>query len=104
MALDALHLLGLALWLVLGAFGAGLLVTGRRTIFGLPKGIREGWPLRVMGLAYCVVAALLVSQLLKGTVYADGVIAGYVFLGITLFLAYNRRLKSRTGEVPGPQA
>jgi hypothetical protein len=103
MALEAMKLAGLALWLVLGAIGAGLLVTGRRTIFGLPKGIREGWPLRVMGLAYCMVAALLVFQVLKGTFYADGVVAGYVFLGITLLVAYDRRRKSRTRGASGPQ-
>ena len=46
-----LEVLGVGLWSVLGLAGAGWLLTGRKTIYGLPKGLKEGWPLRVMGLA-----------------------------------------------------
>ncbi len=62
-----LEVLGVGLWAVLGLVGAWWLVTGRRFIFGLPKGMKEGWPMRVMGLAYFLVAVFLIYQAFHGS-------------------------------------
>jgi hypothetical protein len=51
--------IGLAVWLALGLCGAWLLITGRKTVFGLPRDFREGWPVRAFGLTYVVEAFLV---------------------------------------------
>ena len=51
--------IGIVIWLFLGMGGVWLLVTGRKMLFGLPRDFREGWPVRVFGLAYVVMAALV---------------------------------------------
>jgi hypothetical protein len=43
--------IGAAVWLVLGLEGLWFAATGRKGVFGLPRDYREGWPVRVFGLA-----------------------------------------------------
>ena len=57
--MGAAGVIGVGLWLILGVVGAWLLVTGRKTVFGLPRDFGAGWPVRVYGLAYVVMAALV---------------------------------------------
>ncbi|GAC1504212.1 MAG: hypothetical protein NVS1B3_00480 [Candidatus Dormibacteraceae bacterium] len=66
MALDVLRLVGLAMWLVLAVAGAWHLITGRHIFLGLPRGFRKGWPVRLVGLAFCFMAALLLVEGLTG--------------------------------------
>jgi hypothetical protein len=94
----ALEVLGVALWAVLGLAGAWLLLTGRKMIYGLPKGINEGWPLRLFGLAYFALAAFLIYQAFHGSFSPDGVVLAYAFFGIALALALNRRRKGKRAE------
>jgi hypothetical protein len=89
-----LEVLGVGLWAVLGLGGAWWLVTGRRLV-GIPKGYREGWPMRVMGLAYVLMAAYLILQVFRGTFYADGVIASYAVLALVLVIYWNGKRKAR---------
>ncbi len=50
-------------------------------IFGLPKGMKEGWQLRVFGLAYVLMAGYISYRAIRdGSVAADGVVIGYVVL------------------------
>jgi hypothetical protein len=87
--------LGVGLWALLGLAGAWWLVTGRKLIYDLPKGIREGRFLRVMGLAYVLLAAFLIYMALHGSVSAEGVVLGYLLFAGGLALALNRRRKER---------
>lgn len=50
--------IGAAIWLVLGLEGLWFAATGHKSVFGLPRDYREGWPVRVFGLAYLLMAAL----------------------------------------------
>ena len=90
-----LEVLGVGLWAVLGLVGFWWLVTGRKFIFGLPKGMKEGWPMRLMGLVYLLLAGYLIYQALHRSFYADGVILAYFFLGLALVLYWNGRRKAR---------
>ena len=91
-----LEVLALALWIPLGVAGVWLLASGRRTIFGLPKGLQEGWRLRVFGLAYFLMAGCLVYRAIHdGTFSADGLIFGYVTLVALILVAFYRREKAR---------
>jgi hypothetical protein len=99
-----LQVLGVGLWAVLGLGGIWWLLTGRR-LFGIPKGYREGWPLRVMGLAYVLLAAYLINQAFHGTFYADGVIFSYAFFAVALVVYYlTRRRKAQAADVSTPEA
>jgi hypothetical protein len=97
-----LEVLGVGLWSVLGLAGAGWLLTGRKTIYGLPKGLKEGWPLRVMGLAYFLTAVFLIYQAFHGSFAADSVIFAYAFFGVALAVYLTRRRKPRVAESPAP--
>jgi len=99
----ALEVLGVGLWGVLGLAGAWLLLTGRKTIYGLPKGVREGWPLRLLGLAYFALAAFLIYQAFHGSFSPDGVVLSYAFFGVALVLALSRRRKGKRAD-PESQA
>jgi hypothetical protein len=99
----ALEVLGVGLWAVLGLAGAWLLLTGRKMIYGLPKGIRDGWPLRLFGLAYFALAAFLIYQAFRGSFSPDGVVLTYVFFGVALAVALSRRRKARRTEAGRPQ-
>lgn len=90
-----LEVLGIALWSVLGVGGAWLLLTGRRTIFGLPKGIREGRRLRLFGLLYFLVAAFLIFQASRGSFSPDGVVLTYAFFAVALVVGLTQRQKQR---------
>jgi predicted membrane metal-binding protein len=48
---DAAELIGIGLWVFVGVAALWMLVTGRKIVFGLPRDYREGWPVRVFGLA-----------------------------------------------------
>jgi hypothetical protein len=99
-----LEVLGVGLWSVLGLLGAWFLVTGRKTIYGLPNGMREGWPLRVMGLAYVLLAGFLIYQLFHGYFAADGVVISYVFFALALAFYLRGRRKGRAADVSTPEA
>ncbi len=92
-----IEVLGVGLWAVLGLAGAWWLMTGRRFIFGLPKGMKEGWPMRVMGLVYLLFAGYLIYKAFHGSFYADGVILAYFFLGLALVLYWNGRRRRARG-------
>ena len=87
-------MLGIALWSVLGIGGAWLLLTGHRTIFGLPKGIREGWRLRLFGLLYFLVAAFLIYQASRGSFSPEGIIFSYAFFAVALVVGLTQRRKT----------
>jgi hypothetical protein len=90
-----LEVMGIALWSVLGLGGAWLLLTGRRTIFGLPKGIREGWRLRVFGLLYFLLAAFLIFQASRGSFSPEAIVFTYAFFAIALVVGLTQRRSTR---------
>jgi hypothetical protein len=97
-----LEVLALALWIPLGVAGVWLLATGRM-IFGLPKWLKEGWQLRVFGLAYFVMAGYLTYRAIHdGSFSADGVVFGYVALVALVLVAIYRRQKAKT-QLPTEQ-
>ena len=98
-----LEVLGVGLWTVLGLGGVWWLLTGR-TLFGLPKGRWKGSYLRVMGLAYVLLAAYLINQAFHGSFYADGVIFSYAFFAVALGVYLYQRRKARTAESPAPDS
>ena len=89
-----LEILGVGLWAVLGLGGAWWLVTGRR-LAGVPRGYREGWPLRVMGLAYVLLAMFLIYQVFQGSFAPESVIFGYAFFAVALGVYVYQRRKAR---------
>ena len=95
-----LDLLGLPPWVVLLAFGAWLVLTGRRPIPWLPEGIREGWRLRLYGLVCAVIAVFFIYRLILGSFSPEGVFFSYVAFAVAVFTAW-RRAQSRAS---GPQA
>src|ERR1700674_3022651 len=99
-----LEVLGVGLWAVLGLLGAWFLVTGRKTVFGLPNGMREGWPMRVMGLAYVLLAGFLIYQLFHGYFAADGVVISYVFFALALAIYLRGGRKARAADASTPEA
>ena len=90
-----LEVLGVGLWAALGLAGAWWLVTGRKMFYGPPNGMREGWGLRVMGLAYVLLATYLIYQAVRGTFYADGVVFSYALFGVALAVYVYQRRKAR---------
>jgi hypothetical protein len=94
-----LEVLALALWIPLGLVGLWFLVTGRKIIYGLPRGLKEGWQMRVFGLAYTLMTGYISFLAIRdGSVAADGVVIGYVALiGVVLYALY-RRQKARRAE------
>ncbi len=100
MALEVLRLLALALWLPVSVVGAWLLLTGRRTILGLPKGIREGWPLRAFGLAYCLAGTYLSYGAFRGSFSPYGLLFAFVSLGALILVAYDGWRKARNSGLP----
>jgi hypothetical protein len=99
------ELLALVLWIPFGVLGLLLLVTGRR-LMGLPKGWKEGWQLRLFGLAYFLMAGYVSYRVIHdGTFSTDGVVFGYVALVALAFAALYRRRKARAREAAaGPPA
>jgi hypothetical protein len=97
----AFEVLAVAMWIPLGVFGIWLLVTGRRMIFGLPKGMKEGWQLRVFGLAYVVMAGYVTYRAIHdGTYAADAVVFSYVgLIAVALFALYRRQKARRVGRL-----
>lgn len=96
-----IEVLGVGLWAVLGLAGAWLLLTGRKTIYALPRGIPEGWPLRVWGAAYLALAAFLVYQAFHGSFNPDGAVTNYALGALGLLAALNRRGATRGAETAG---
>jgi hypothetical protein len=91
----AVEVLALALWIPLALLGLWLLVTGR-TIFGRPKGLKEGWQVRLFGLAYVVMPGYLFYRAIHdGSYAADGVAAGYAVLIVLAVVALYRWRKGR---------
>jgi hypothetical protein len=50
--------IGAAVWLVLGLQALWFATTGRKGVFGLPRDYREGWRVRVFGLAILLLGAV----------------------------------------------
>jgi hypothetical protein len=98
-----LEILGVSLWAVLGLLGAWFLVTGRKTKFGLPNSMREGWPMRVMGLAYVLLAGFLIYQVFHGYFAADGVVLAYVFFAVAIAVYVRDRRKGRVADASTPE-
>jgi hypothetical protein len=98
-----LEVFGVALWAVLGLLGAWLLGTGRKSLFGLTVGTREGWPARVLGLAYVLLAGFLIYQVFHGYFAADGVIVSYAFFAVALGVYLYGRRKGRAADVSTPE-
>jgi hypothetical protein len=94
----AVEVSGVALWSALGLAGAWWLLTGRKMIFGLPRDIREGWPLRVFGLAYFLLPVFLIYQAFRGSFSPDSVVLAYAFFAVALVVALNRRRISKAGS------
>jgi peptidoglycan/LPS O-acetylase OafA/YrhL len=106
--MGAAGLIGFALWLVLGLAGAWLLVTGRKMVFGLPRDFREGWPVRVFGLAYMLMAAFVTYQSYRasqGSPVPSGIFFVYIAGGFAVLLVvlavWGGRRKARTTEATG---
>jgi len=93
----AIEALALVLWIPLGLIGLWLLMTGRKMIYGLPKGLKEGWQLRVFGLAYVLMTGYLSYRAIRdGSVAADGVFMSYaVVLAVALVALYRGRKAKR---------
>lgn len=89
-------MVGAGLWAVLGLVGGWFLLTGRKTIYGLPKAIAEGWPLRVWGAAYLGLAAFLIYQAFRDSFSPSGIATTYILLVLALMLVLNRR-RTTTG-------
>jgi hypothetical protein len=98
-----LEVLALALWIPLGVAGVWLLATGRM-IFGLPTWLKEGWQLRVFGLAYVLMAGYLVYRAIHdGSFSADGLVGGYVAVVAVVLVALYRRRKAQTKQATAPR-
>jgi hypothetical protein len=102
--LIALQVLGIAAWVVFGLAGAWLLLTGRRLIYGLPREIKDGWPLRTFGLLYVLLAAFLIYQFSRGSFSPDGVVFTYAFFAVALGVYLYGRRKPRAADVSTPEA
>lgn len=86
-----LQVLGVGLWTVLGLGGVWWLSTGR-TLFGLPKGRWKGSYLRVMGLAYVLLAVFLIYQVFHGSFAPEGVVFSYALFAVAIAVyLYERR-------------
>ena len=95
-----LEVLALALWIPLGVAGVWLLATGRM-IFGLPTWLKEGWQLRVFGLACFVMAGYLTYRAIHdGSFSANGLVGGYVGVVALVLVALYRRQKGRNSALP----
>ena len=100
----ALELLALALWIPIGLLGLWLLVTGRRPCFGLPKGFKEGWQLRVLGLAYFLVPVYPIYRVVRDRSYpVDGIILGYAVVIALALAALYRWQKAKRSAAAGSQ-
>ena len=93
----AYELLGLPPWLFLGVTGGWFLLTGRQLTVWFPTGVRDGWRLRLVGLAYCLVGAFFIYQVTRRSFSPEGIAFSYVGLGIAL---WNGWRKARTQETP----
>jgi hypothetical protein len=98
-----LEVLGFGLWSALGLAGVWWLLTGRR-LAGLPKGYREGWPMRVMGLAYVLLATFLIYEVLHGSFYADGVVFSYALFAVAIAVYLYEKRKARIAEPPASES
>lgn len=95
----ALQVLGVVPWLVLGLIGAALLITGRRVVFGIEIGPRDGWLARLLGLLYCVVSGYFAYRAILGQLQVETVIFTYVAAVASILVALSRRRKARAGRV-----
>jgi hypothetical protein len=95
----ALELLEVGPWLIIAVSGAWLVLTGRRWFLGLPDWPkREGWPLRIFGLVYCLLAAVIAYWVIRGPFSPEGILFSYVSLSIATLVAWR---KARTTEASG---
>jgi hypothetical protein len=94
---EMLRVFGFALWLSLAVLGAWLLLTGRHVVFGLPMGVRDGWPMRLFGLVYFLAGTFISYRVIQGSFSPEGIVFGYVSLVALVLIAW---WKARTqGDV-----
>jgi hypothetical protein len=96
---EMLRVVALILWLSVAVFGSWLLLTGRHVIFGLPKGIRDGWPMRMFGLVYCAAGAYFSFSVIQGSFTPEGIAFGYVSL-VSVILAGWWKARTQGGVTP----
>jgi hypothetical protein len=103
--------IGLVLWLLLGLAGAWLLITGRRLVFGLPRDFKEGWPVRIYGLAYVLVAVFVAYEgyrASRGLSVPSGIVFIYGAVAFTVLLLvltiFGRRRGAQTAGPAAPGA
>jgi hypothetical protein len=93
------ELLALVMYVPLAVAGLWLLVTGRRMIFGLPKGMKEGWQLRAFGAVYVLGSSWVIYRAIHdGTYAADAIVFAYVALFAVAGIFVYRRRKARRAE------
>ena len=90
----AFNLVGLVPWVAVFVFGAWLAATGRRPISWLPEGVREGWRLRLYGLACCGLVGFFIYRSSVDGFSSEGIFFSYLAVGVGLLTAW-RRAQSR---------
>ena|ERR1700674_2203921 len=85
---EMLRVLAFVLWLFVAIVGAWLLLTGRHVIFGLPKGIRDGWPMRMFGLVYFLAGTYFSFRVIQGSFTPEGIVFGYVSLVAVILVGW----------------
>jgi hypothetical protein len=99
------EVLGVVSWVVIGLAGAWFMATGRKVFYGLPRGIREGGPVRIFGLAYAALAGFLFFEWVhNGSFSPQGIIFTYVFFAIAIGVALWQSRKERAGDASAPEA
>lgn len=95
----AYDLLGLPPWLFTVVMGGWFLLTGRDLIAWVPAGVREGWRLRLVGLACCLGGAFFTYQVIKGSFSPEAIAFSYVTLGLALWSGWRKaRTQERAGQ------
>jgi hypothetical protein len=108
--MDAVGLIGIGLWVVIGVGGVWMLITGRKIVFGLPRDYREGWPVRAFGLAELLLGIFVGVEsyrVIRGAPPSN-VVLSYglpVFAAILLLLLiWGRPKKANRTQASPPQA
>ena len=108
--MDAVGLIGIGLWVIIGLGGAWMLITGRKIVFGLPRDSREGWPVRLFGLAELGLGIFVgVARYRTSRGAAPSSIVFYygplAFAAVLLLLLnWGRHPKAKPAEISRPQS
>jgi hypothetical protein len=98
---EVLRVFAIVLWLFVAIAGTWLLLTGRHVIFGLPKGIGDGWPIRLFGLVYCAAGTYFTYRVIQGSFTPEGIVFGFVSLVAVVLVAW-RKTKTQEAAEPRP--